>query len=176
MPSIISHTAVPLALGLGLGEKRIPRPLLVAGVLASMVPDTDVILFRFGATYDTPWAHRGFTHSIGFALLLSFLAALLLRRTVPPLLTFAFVSFAAASHGLLDMLTNGGHGVAVLWPITNQRYFFDWRPIQVSPLAASRFFSRAARIARTEFLWIWVPAAVVALGLRATRPHEGAAP
>jgi inner membrane protein len=74
------------------------------------------------------------------------------------------------------MLTNGGHGVAILWPLSDQRYFFDWRPIQVSPLQASRFVTRAAGIASSEFLWIWVPATIVALAIRATRPHQGATP
>ena len=172
MPSIISHAAVPLALGLGLGEQRIPSRLLVIGIAASMFPDADVILFRFGATYATV-CHRGFSHSLGFAILLGLGAMLLLRKSVPPLLAFAFVAFCAASHGFLDMMTNGGHGVAILWPLTGQRYFFDWRPIQVSPLAAARFVKRAAAVAGTELLWIWLPAIVVALVLRADRRQGG---
>jgi inner membrane protein len=173
VPTIISHAAVPLALGLGLGTRRIPRGLLIAGVAASMLPDADVILFRFGATYDDVWSHRGFSHSLGFAMLLGLVAALAFRRVAPPLLAFAFVAAAAASHGLLDMLTNGGHGVALLWPLTDTRYFFEWRPIQVSPLAASRFAARAAAVARTELLWIWAPLLLVALVLRAWRRTEG---
>jgi inner membrane protein len=175
MPTIISHAAVPLALGIGLGEERVPRALMLAGVAAAMVPDADVILFRFGATYDSPWAHRGFSHSLGFAILLGLIAVPLFRKAIPPMVAFAFVAFAAVSHGLLDMLTNGGHGIAILWPASDQRYFFEWRPIQVSPLAAGRFATRAARIARTEFLWIWIPAIIVALGLRAFRPQQGPA-
>ena len=173
MPTIISHAAVPLALGLGLGKKGIPRQLLLAGMAASMLPDADVILFRFGATYDTPWAHRGFSHSLAFALFLGLLAAVALRRRTPALIASAFIAVSAASHGLLDMMTNGGHGVATLWPLTDQRYFFDWRPIRVAPLALSRFPPRAAAIVRTEFLWIWVPAILVALGLRAWRRRKG---
>jgi inner membrane protein len=174
MPTIISHAAVPLSIGLGLGERHIPRPLLSVAVAASMVPDADVILFHFGATYDSFWAHRGFTHSIGIAIILGLLAALVFRAKTPPFLAGAFVAFAAASHGLLDMLTNGGHGVAILWPATSERFFFAWRPIQVSPLAASRFVTRVARIAQTELIWIWVPAIIVASGLRISRHHQGA--
>jgi inner membrane protein len=174
MPSIISHAAVPLALGLGLGEPRIARPLLAAGIAASMLPDADVILFRFGATYGSLWSHRGLSHSLAFAIFIGLVAALLLRKSAPPLLAFAFVGFSAASHGLLDMMTNGGHGVAILWPLTDQRYFFDWRPIQVSPLAAARFVKRAVRVIETELLWIWLPAILVALVLRAGWRKEGA--
>ena len=169
MPSIISHAAVPLGVGIGLGRPTISRPLLAAGVIASMLPDADVMLFRFGATYDTVWSHRGFSHSLCFALLLGVVAALLLRKVAPRLLTLAFVAFSAASHGLLDMMTNGGHGVAILWPLTDQRYFFDWRPIQVSPLAFGRLWARAAAVIKTELLWIWLPACVVAVALHGSR-------
>ena len=173
MPTIVSHAAVPLALGLGLGRKRVPRSLLVAGITASMLPDADVILFRFGATYDQIWSHRGFSHSLGFAVLLGLIAAFSLRRVAVPLVSFVFVTFSAASHGLLDMLTNGGHGIAFLWPLMDQRYFFDCRPIQVSPLAPVRFASKAAAVAKSEVLWIWLPATIVALALRALRHLEG---
>lgn len=172
MPTIISHAAVPLAVGAGLGDRYIPRALVVAAIGASMLPDADVIFFRFGAAYDGLWAHRGFSHSLGFAILLGLLAAALFRKSGAPVLAFLFVGFAAASHGLLDMLTNGGHGIAIFWPASGARYFFQWRPIQVSPLVASRFMARAAQIARTEFIWIWVPASIVAFGLRASRPFK----
>lgn len=139
-----------------------------------MLPDVDVILFRFGATYDDIWSHRGFSHSLSFAVFLGLLAAFLLRQIAPPFVAFAFVTLSAASHGLLDMLTNGGHGIAFLWPLSEQRYFFDWRPIQVSPLAPVRFASKAAAVAKSEALWIWLPATIVALALRALRRPEGA--
>jgi inner membrane protein len=177
MPTTVSHAAVPLALGVGLGEKRIPRTLLVAGIAASMLPDADVILTTFGASYDSVWSHRGVTHSIAFALLAAAVALVLLRRLAPALIVFAFLFIATASHGLLDMLTNGGHGVALFWPVTDQRYFFHWHPIQVAPLVThdfvQRFANRAAALARTEGLWIWVPAAIVATALRTIR--KGAA-
>lgn len=175
MPTIVSHAAVPLALGVGLGRGRIPRRVLFAGMAASMLPDADVLLF--GASYHSVWSHRGVTHSIAFALVLAAVVAALLRSVAPAATTFAFILVATVSHGLLDMLTNGGHGVAILWPLSDDRYFFDWRPIQVAPLVTNsfvtRFASRAGALARTEGLWIWVPAAIVAIALRTVR--KGAA-
>lgn len=173
MPSIVSHAAIPLALGVGLGERRIPRPLLVAGIAASMLPDADVVLFRFGATYANAWSHRGFSHSLGFAIVLGAIAAAALRKSSPPLVAFAFVACSAASHGLLDMMTSGGHGVAIFWPLSDQRLFFDWRPIQVSPLDPHRWIARAGRIALSEFVWIWIPAIVVGWVLRHWRADQG---
>jgi inner membrane protein len=176
MPTIVSHAAVPLALGIGLGEKRIPRALLITGIAASMLPDADVILFRFGATYHDVWSHRGFAHSLGFALLIALAAAYLLRKKAQPFVTATFLFVSIASHGVLDMLTSGGHGIAIFWPVTADRYFYDWRPIQVAPIIGPefihRFTSRAAALLRTEMLWIWLPAAIVAVVLRLSRKEK----
>jgi inner membrane protein len=48
----------------------------------------------------------------------------------------------AASHGLLDALTDGGLGVAFFSPFDLHRYFFPFRPIVVSPIGAGHFFTR----------------------------------
>jgi hypothetical protein len=42
----------------------------------------------------------------------------------------------------------------------------------VGPEFVSRFTSRAAALLRTEVLWIWVPAAIVALVLRHRRKEK----
>ena len=73
------------------------------------------------------------------------------------------------------MMTNGGHGIALLWPISDQRYFFDWRPIQVSPLDPRRFMSRAIAVAKSELLWIWLPAIGLVFVLRASGHDKKAA-
>lgn len=74
VPTIFSHIAVPLALRAGLGPRAIPRPLLLAGMAASVIPDLDVIGFQFGVHYGTQFGHRGATHSIAFALALGAVA------------------------------------------------------------------------------------------------------
>jgi len=43
----------------------------MAGVACSVMPDLDVIGFRFGIRYGDFWGHRGFTHSLLFAALLA---------------------------------------------------------------------------------------------------------
>lgn len=63
MPTIVTHAAVPLCLGLGLGSKVIPRGLLLAGMGLAMLPDADVLAFKFGVAYGDVLGHRGFTHS-----------------------------------------------------------------------------------------------------------------
>ncbi len=63
MPTIVTHAAVPLCLGLGLGSRIIPPRLLLAGVAIAMLPDADVLAFKLGVAYGHVFGHRGFTHS-----------------------------------------------------------------------------------------------------------------
>ena len=58
MPTVLSHAAVPLALGVGLGSRIVPPRLLAAGVLASALPDLDVIAFSWGVPYGSALGHR----------------------------------------------------------------------------------------------------------------------
>ena len=37
-------------------------------------------------------------------------------------------------------MTDGGKGIALLSPFTNERFFLPWRFVPVSPIGASRFF------------------------------------
>ncbi len=165
MASIISHPAIPLAIGLGLGTRTISRRLLMAGVLFSIVPDIDVYLRNYTPAIE----HRGATHSLLFALLCGAIASVSapsLRSS--RLVAFVFVGIAAASHGLLDAFTNGGSGIAFFWPVSHERYFMPFRPILVSPLGISRFMSdRGVAILASELLWVWSPALAIGLLMNA---------
>jgi len=67
-----------------------------------------------------------------------------------------------ASHGMLDAMTDGGLGVAFFAPFDNSRYFFPWRPVQVSPIGIAPFFSRyGLDVLVSEVVWIWMPVGVV---------------
>src|SRR5262249_5716516 len=136
MCSVLTHPAVPLALSAVLPQEARSAPLLLAGIACSIIPDFDVIGFQFGIRYPTMLGHRGLSHSLAFAAALSAVLTFTLLRHRPEgsglICVFLFVS--TLSHGLLDMLTNGGLGVALFAPVTNKRYFFPWRPIAVSPI------------------------------------------
>ncbi len=173
MATIISHPAVPLALGCALGTRVIPRRLLEFGVLASILPDVDVAAFRVGIPYGNMFGHRGFTHSILFAVLVGTAFALISkvgrerRWTV-----FLFTAFATISHGLLDALTNGGLGVGFFIPVSSERYFFPGDLIEVSPIGAGFFSARGLAVLRSELFTVWIPCAGVAMlgfALRAWR-------
>jgi inner membrane protein len=132
----------------------------------AILPDADAIGFLLGVPYNSTFGHRGFTHSILFALIIGLLVtelffgdAVRFSRQWWLLVLFFFVS--TVSHPLLDMLTNGGLGVALFSPFSNERYFFPWHPIQVSPIGVAPFFStRGMRVILSEMLWVWLPGGV----------------
>lgn len=171
MPTILTHTAVPLAIGLGLGPLAVPRRLLIAGMLAAIAPDLDVASFRFGVAYSAIEGHRGLMHSFVFALMLALLAGVMaasLRTTRTR--AFAFVLISGASHGLLDMLTTGGLGVAYLWPFSDARLFFPWHTIEVSPLSMHRLLSpRGRAVMESEWHTVWLPASAICMAVWAVR-------
>jgi inner membrane protein len=155
MPTILSHPAVPLAIGFGLGSGAISGRLLLAGIAASIAPDLDVYI----AHYWSAIAHRGITHTPIAAALGGLCAALIARalRTTP-LKAFLFVFVCLLSHPLLDMCTNGGSGIPLFWPLDDERYFMPWTPIEVSPLGIRRFFSeRGVEVLTSEIVWVWLP-------------------
>jgi len=171
MPTVLTHPALPLAIGLGLGRDIIAPRLLVAGVVVSILPDLDVLAFRLGVPYSSPLAHRGLSHSLFFAALVALLGAgchrLLKTRSST---AFMFLLAATASHGILDAFSNGGLGIALLWPFSSERYFAPYPVIEVSPIGVSRFLSsRGAVVLESELLWVWAPCAVLGVTLAAFR-------
>lgn len=167
MASAISHAVAALSIGTCFYRPHMPKRVWVAGVVCSVLPDLDVIGFRFGIRYGDFWGHRGFTHSLFFAALLSGAVAVVVFRRgasgIGRFALFAYLFLATASHGLLDSMTNGGLGVAFFSPFDNTRYFLPWRPVRVSPIAVTRFFTpRGYAILQSELLWIWLPAIVFA--------------
>jgi inner membrane protein len=178
VPTLLSHPAVPLAVGLGLGSRVVPRRLLLAGIAASILPDLDVLAFRFGVTYSHELGHRGFTHSLFFAACLGLIATLAsggLR--VGRLKAFGFVFLCGASHGIFDMFTNGGLGIAFWWPFSEQRLFSPWQVIQVSPFSPRRFSDGVGyRVLRSEILWVWLPSFIIGVVLAVFRMLENHMP
>ncbi len=165
MPSVLSHPAVPLALAAAAGARRVPARLAAVACAASVLPDVDSFGYWAGVPYDSPLGHRGFTHSLAFALLAGFAAAVFAGSLrVSRRMAFAVVFVAAASHGVLDAMTTGGLGVAFFSPFSNRRYFLPWRMIEVSPIGIRPFFSRrGAQVFASELTWIWMPAAAAAI-------------
>ena len=168
MTSLFTHVFAAAALA----PVCAPRPgwkwTIPAGVVVATIPDADVIGFRLGIRYGDFWGHRGFTHSLVFALMLALLGVWLLRRRVPLApggrsWLGVYLFCCAASHGVLDAMTNGGRGVGFFMPFENGRHFLPWTPVWVSPLGVENFFTPyGADVFVTELLWVWLPLGTLA--------------
>jgi inner membrane protein len=168
MPTILTHAVAALSIGACFRRPEVPKGVWVLGAFYAALPDADVAAFSFGIPYENVLGHRGLSHSLAFAAALALLTvAVGFRRGVSgmgPGRLGLFLFLATASHGLLDTLTNGGLGVALLAPFKNDRYFFPFRPIEVSPIGIHHFLaSRIWPVVRSEILWVWIPAALLAL-------------
>jgi len=146
-----------------LGKRKSGWKLMIFTLISSIIPDADVIGYAFGIPYEHVMGHRGFTHSLLFALLWAAFVMIIFFRKQAKLAFFVLLG-ATLSHTFLDALTTGGLGVAFFSPFDNGRYFFPdaVRVIQVSPLGIKSFFSaEGLAVIRSEFLWIGVPCIVL---------------
>ena len=163
----LGHIAVGMAAARlyvrGIPEDRRP-PLawtMVALSALSLSPDLDAIGMAMGVPYGAPWGHRGATHALAMAAALGVVAALFARLTrLPVWRTGLAVGLVVASHGLLDSLTDGGRGVALLWPWSDDRFFAPWRPIPVAPIGLGLLTPRGMQVMASEVLcfaplWVW---------------------
>ena len=163
MATIFSHALVVVTAG---KAARLDQRLIVWGVLLAILPDIDVIGLPFGISHYAWFGHRGFTHSLVFALAAAVTVIFIALRDLPrytrawwSALAFLFVS--AASHGLLDAMTNGGAGIAFFSPISNARYFLPWTPLEVSPIGRDFFSGDGVDTLASEALWLWLPCVAV---------------
>jgi len=169
MASAITHFAVGAGLALAFTEAKGLRATLpgwaipVTAGLFAVAPDLDTwAMMALDIPRGSFFSHRGLFHSPFFLALMALAIAALCARGRAVLPLAALWAGAAITHPLLDMLTDGGSGVMLLFPFSTDRLFFPWRPIRVSPLSIARFLDRAG-----EILWSELPfcAAAAVLGL-----------
>ncbi|GGP24768.1 metal-dependent hydrolase [Silvimonas amylolytica] len=166
MTTVVTHAIVAATL-----VRFLPRPwrspaLYVLAMLGSMAPDLDTIGLKFGIAYDSPYGHRGATHSLLFAAVLGGVMAWWLARKQGALARHWMILTACVfTHPVMDALTNGGRGVAFLWPLSDDRFFFPLHPILVSPIGARFFSERGVMTLESELVWVWAPCIVVWLVL-----------
>ena len=148
---------------------------LAAGLSAlSLFPDADVIAFALRIPYEAEWGHRGASHSLLLALLLGIACGLMLARGRghgQRLRVLIVATLVAISHGLLDALTDGGLGVALLWPWSHERIFFPLRPLPVAPIGLRLLGPRGLSVIAHELLY-FVPLLLWTLWPAAKSPRR----
>ena len=160
MASVFGHSMVAYTIA-RVGNNSNVKWLILFAILSSILPDLDVIAFKFGVPYEHPLGHRGFTHSILFAIIWALLLAFTIGKT-KKLIWFLVVFLSTVSHGVLDAMTSGGKGVGFFIPIINDRFFFPFRKIKVSPIRIHQFFSDwGLEVMKSEFVYIILPCIII---------------
>ncbi len=142
-----------------LGQKSLLGMMVILAGLA-LLPDADVIAFGLGIPYHAPFGHRGASHSLFAAAICGALGMCVLyreqHRSAAARLRLGLFLFAVvASHGVLDALTDGGLGVALVWPFDSGRYFAPLRPLPVAPIGARLFSPYGYRVLGTELVYFF---------------------
>lgn len=158
----LGHVAIGMAAARARAKPGTTGTELFGAMIAlsalSLLPDVDVLGFARGVPYGAPLGHRGASHSIIVAAAIGLLcgasARVALRASAArrAIGLGVCVALVVASHGLLDAMTDGGKGVALLWPLRTSRYFLPWRPIPVAPIGARFLSLRGLRVARAELV------------------------
>ncbi len=159
----IGHLAVGLAAGRAYSsDPKTMKKAMLAFSLVSFWPDFDAVGFLFGVDYADQLGHRGATHSLVVALVVGLGAYVIAeRKGLPARRTALFATLVAMSHGLLDTMTfGGGLGCALLWPLSDHRFWAPLRFIPVSPIGAHIFSARGLYVMAMELVifapfWIY---------------------
>jgi inner membrane protein len=159
MVTIYTHAAAGLGLAAVLAPRRLAWPYWVLAGVLPVLPDLDTLSL---SSYSSVGGHRGFTHSLTFALAVGIVAAGLTGWYLRVgFWRLALVFFAVtASHALLDMMTRGGNGVALWWPVSEERVG-SWGPIPVADLGFDWPDPCRSRAVRGELLYVWLPLTIV---------------
>ena len=111
----ITHTVLGACVGEALAGKKLGKHAMFWGALANNIPDVDVITSFWMSQADSLLAHRGFTHSILFALLFPFILAFILSRWHKNKLMlfkdwWILIASGMFIHIFIDSLTSYGTG------------------------------------------------------------------
>jgi inner membrane protein len=124
----LTHTVLGACLGEAIAGKKLGKKAMLIGALANNLPDIDVMSALWTGPADELLVHRGITHSILFALVLSPLLALAFQRRVKNnSISFKRWLFLIGSglflHIFMDACT--AYGTGWFEPFSHQRVSFN---------------------------------------------------
>ena len=165
-----------IVLGASVGEavlgRKVGNKALLYGAIAGTIPDLDVFASYFTDTVTALSMHRGFTHSILFALLWALVFVFAIGRKNKLLWGFT-IFLSTLSHGIFDAMTTGGRGVGFFIPFNNERFFFPFRMIKVSPISISDFFSEwGMSVIFSEIKYLGIPCILILVFLYFKRKYK----
>jgi inner membrane protein len=124
----LTHIALGACIGEAFFEKGFGKKAMIWGALAQSIPDIDFVASFWMNTSENLLAHRGFTHSIIFSIIILPVFAVLAERIHRPhdisyKKWFLFFAAAVLPHIFIDGFNN--YGVAWLEPFSHQRFSFN---------------------------------------------------
>lgn len=119
----LSQIVLGAAVGEAVAGKKIGRKAPLIGAIFGTIPDLDVFLkYIIHQPVDQDLAHRGFSHSIIFALIIAGIAIPVFNRLFKIKLSKQHIFFlcflSTVTHPLLDIFTTWG--TQFLWPLENR--------------------------------------------------------
>lgn len=143
-----------IVLGGAIGEliagKRMGNKAVLWGAIAGTIPDLDVFLRAFFHPIEAALVHRGFSHSLLFAFLVSpvlaWLINIITRRTYGFRLWTTLFFWGIVTHPILDMFTS--YGTQFLWPFETRITFnsvFVIDPLYTIPFMALLIWAMCLR-------------------------------
>jgi inner membrane protein len=177
------HLAVGLLAGrLHGGAENATRPRASAGTMLAfaalaVLPDADVVVVACGIPDEGAGGHRGASHSLLLAVTIGLTSALIARRFGWPVVrTAVAATLAVASHGVLDAIGEGGRGIPLLWPLSDERFMSPWRVLPDAPRGLKMLSRHGLFDLAIEFV-VFFPLTAFALwpargALRGRRPAE----
>jgi len=163
MASLFAHLIIGKAISATNFSKKYYLKVSFLAMISAVIPDIDVIGYFYHIPYQSPLGHRGFTHSILFALIWAIFIKICFFKNenwkkFQTYYIIIILFLSTLSHGLVDAMTNGGLGVGFFIPFDHSRYFLPWRPILVSPLGIKNFFTPyGLEVIGNEFIWLIIP-------------------
>ncbi|HZX57964.1 MAG TPA: metal-dependent hydrolase, partial [Mucilaginibacter sp.] len=122
---VITHLALGICTTEVVLHKAPDKKILFWGAVAQALPDIDTIPALFLPAHQALLIHRGFTHSLVFAIGCGFILALIVKKgfktpAIPLLSLFLFFWFQLTLHDLLDVCNS--YGTGLLEPFSHQRF------------------------------------------------------
>ena len=124
----LTHALLGLTVNNSLPEKN--RTTFWVSLLASELPDVDILYVFSRNSADYLLNHRGFSHSVSALFLMAGLVALVTKKISPKeklssifLLALGFLGL----HVMFDILTSWG--TQFLMPFSHRWFYLDWLPI-----------------------------------------------
>jgi len=124
----LTHIALGACIGEAFFEKGFGKKAMVWGALAQSIPDVDFIAATWLSPAENLLAHRGFTHSVPFALLIIPAFAWVADRVHKPHnIAFKTWIFFFTTEVMVHLFIDGFNNYGVGWfePFSHHRYSFN---------------------------------------------------